>query len=364
MKVVFDCRYTRLVRHDGISRYTAGLVEAFGKLHPVTMLISDTRQLTMLPDLPWALVPSQTSWREPWSALAINRLRPDIVYSPMQTIGSAHRTYRLILTIHDMVFYRTRKPPTGLPWYVRLIWWGFYFTYVPQRLALDRAEAVVTGSYNCEREMNEVHLTKRPISVIRPGVDAVDLPPRTHDPEARSLVYMGTFMPNKNVETLALGMHHLPGYTLHLLSRVTEEMRSRLSALAPEGSLVFENGVTDEQYLETLRGSTAMVSACFDEGFGIPLIESLAAATPLVVSDIPVFREVGGPAAVFFDPSSPRAFADAVLSMDTTERWNELTALALDQAREFTWERSARELLELIETLPPRRRKWWQPWRR
>lgn len=364
MKVVFDCRYTRLVRHDGISRYTAGLVGAFGELHPVTMLISDERQLTMLPDLPWALVRSQTSWLEPWSALAINKLQPDVVYSPMQTIGSAHRRFRLILTIHDMVFYRTRTPPTGFPWYVRLIWWGFYFTYLPQRMALNRGEAVVTGSFNCEREMNEVHLTKRPVTVIRPGVEQLDLPPRTHDPDLKRLVYMGTFMPNKNVETLAAAMHHLPGYRLHLLSRITDEAKARIGALAPEGSIVFENGVTDERYLEVLRESTAMVSACFDEGFGIPLIEALAAATPLVISDIPVFREVGGAAATFFDPRSAEAFAAAVRSMDTPERWNELTALALQQATAFTWEQSARELLQLIETLPPRRRKWWQPWKR
>ena len=56
MKVVFDCRYTRIGVHDGISRYTAGLVAALAELHPVTMLINDKRQLDMLPDLPgsWA----------------------------------------------------------------------------------------------------------------------------------------------------------------------------------------------------------------------------------------------------------------------------------------------------------------------
>ena len=360
MKVVFDCRYIRLVRHDGISRYTAGLVEAFSKLHPVTMLISDERQLTMLPDLPWHKVRPATSLLEPWAAIGINKLEPDVVYSPMQTIGSAHRRFRLILTVHDMVFYRTRRPPSEFNAVIRLIWWGFYATYLPQRLALDRAEAVVTGSYNCAREMVEARLTKRPLSVIRPGVAPLDLPPRRHD-DSRTLVYMGTFMPNKNVETLARGMHLLPGYRLFLLSRITSEARERLTALAPEGSLVFENGVTDERYLELLRSSTAMVSACFDEGFGIPLIEALAAATPLVISDIPVFREVGGDAAVYFEPSSAEAFAAAVVSMDTAERWNELTEKARSQAAEFSWEESATRLLHLIETLPPRNRKWWKP---
>ena len=56
MKIVFDCRYTRFDRHDGISRYTAGLVTELGRLHPVVMLISDHRQLALLPALPWQLV--------------------------------------------------------------------------------------------------------------------------------------------------------------------------------------------------------------------------------------------------------------------------------------------------------------------
>ena len=51
-----------------------------------------------------------------------------------------------------------------------------------------------------------------------------------------------------------------------------------------------------------LRGATALVSASRDEGFGIPLVEAMALGTPLVVSDIPVFREVGGDAAAYVDP--------------------------------------------------------------
>ncbi|MFP7833350.1 glycosyltransferase family 4 protein [Marisediminicola sp. LYQ134] len=360
MKILFDCRYTRIGRHDGISRYTAGLVEAFSRLHPVTMMISDERQLVMLPDLPWVKIRSATSLLEPWVALQINRHDPDVVYSPMQTVGSAHRRFRLILTLHDMVFYRTRKPPREFSWIVRTIWWGYHLTYVPQRMALNRGEAVVTGSYNCEREMNEVSLTARPITVIRPGVDALDLPPRDHD-EAKTLVYMGTFMPNKNVETLVRGMASLPGYRLHLLSRIDDATRERLAALAPQGAVVFENGVSDERYLELLRSSTAMVSACLDEGFGIPLIEALAAATPLVVSDIPVFREVGGDAASFFEPLDPAAFARAVIELDRPGVWEAASLRAHAHAADFSWDESAARLLALVETLPERRRAWWRP---
>ena len=87
-RILFDCRYTRLERHDGISRYTSELVGAFGARHPVVMLVSDERQLAMLPWLPHVLGPSPTSLLEPLIApRALNRLAPDLVFSPMQTIG-------------------------------------------------------------------------------------------------------------------------------------------------------------------------------------------------------------------------------------------------------------------------------------
>ena len=353
MKVIFDCRYTRFVRHDGISRYTAGLVEAFSRLHPVTMLISDARQLAMLPDLPWVMGRPGTSWLEPFiGMLSINRWKPDVVFSPMQTMGATGRRYRLVLTVHDMVFYRITKIPAGYSWFVRAVWRAFYLSYWPQRAVLARADAVVTGSYNCEREMAEARLTRRPPTVIRPGVDDSGLPQRDQ-PQSKSLVYMGTFQPNKNVETLALGMHQLPGYTLRLLSRISTEDRERITALAPEGSIQFDDGVTDEEYLDALVNATAMVTACWDEGFGIPLIEGEAAGVPLVLSDIPLFHEVGGDAAVYFNHSDPAAFAAAVRRLEPPDEWRHRSELSRQRSADFSWDESARRLLALLTELVP-----------
>ena len=96
MKIIFDCRYTRLGRHDGISRYGARLVEELSKLHPVTMLISDERQLEMLPDLPWVMGTDPTSAREPWISRLVNPHAPDVVFTPMQTMGPGGRNYALV----------------------------------------------------------------------------------------------------------------------------------------------------------------------------------------------------------------------------------------------------------------------------
>lgn len=348
MKIVFDCRYTRVDHHDGISRYTAGLVGALSRLHPVTMLISDERQLALLPPLPWIKGCDPTSLREPWVSKVVNAAEPDVVFSPMQMMGSAGRRYRLILTLHDLIYYTNRTPPREFSWAVRVGWRVYHLSYLPVRLLLRRADAVVTGSYTTRQELIEAGIHDGEITVIRSAVDDAEGGERSR-PKQPNLVYMGSFMPYKNVETIARALHELPDYTLHLLSRISSADRSRLEALAPVGSLVFHNGVSDERYRELLGQATALVSASRQEGFGIPLVEAMRAGTPIVVSDIPVFHEIGGGAANYFDPQDAAAFAARVRSLEAPGEWEARSRASVAASRQFSWDASARTLLELAQ---------------
>ena len=355
MRIVVDCRYVRVGRHDGISRFTAGVVGALAERHELTLLVSDRRQLDKLPDLPHLLVSDPTSAREPLVARQVNRLRPDVVWSPMQTMGSWGRRYRLVLTLHDLIYYTNRTPPPEFALPVRVLWRLYHLAWWPQRLLLDRADAVVTVSETTRAEIARHRLTRRPVTVVRNAADPVaDVPVRTA-PEHRDLVYMGSFMPYKDVATLARALPLLSGYRLHLMSRVSDRERASLSALAPAGSLVFHDGASDEEYRSVLLGATAVVSASRAEGFGIPLVEGMVLGTPAVVTDIPIFREIGGAAALYFEPGSPSSAAAAVRRLEG--EWAARSAASREQADLFSWEGSAAVLLELLERVgsTPRR---------
>ncbi|AAT89031.1 mannosyltransferase [Leifsonia xyli subsp. xyli] len=351
MRVLFDCRYTRIGRHDGISRFTAGLVTALAKRCPVTMLISDHRQLEMLPELSWELIGPPTGLGEPWVARRVNKLKPDVVFTPMQTMGGFGRRYRLVLTVHDLIYYRHPAPPRDLPGFVRVLWRLYHLSWWPQRMLLNRADAVVTVSETTRELMAEHRLTKRPVSVVTNAAEMPALPGaralRTA-PETKRLVYMGSFMPYKNVDTLVRAAALLPDYELHLMSRVTGAEVSRLSALAPGTRLVFHDGASDEEYAETLASATALVTASRDEGFGIPLVESMTLGTPVVVSDIPIFREIGGEAALYFSPDSPEELAERVRHVEEPGVWASRSAAARQNASRFTWEASAERLLTAL----------------
>jgi glycosyltransferase involved in cell wall biosynthesis len=348
MRIFFDCRYVRTDHHDGISRFSARLVEALARRHPVTMLISDERQLAMLPDLPWEILSPPTSWREPWIARRINRLRPDVVFSPMQTMGSRGRRYRLVLTVHDLIYYRHRTPPRELAWPIRLLWRLYHLAWWPQRLLLNRADEIVTISATTEALLARHCLTRRPVTVVP---NASEIPPAPADrepPSTRELVHMSLFRPHKNVETVVRAMAFLPGYRLHLMSRIGDAERLRLSALAPEGSLEFHNGASDAEYTAVLDRATALVHASFDEGFGIPLVEAMGRGTPVVVSEIPIFREIGGDAAGYFDPRDPEAAAAAIRELEDPALWLTRSAAARQRAALFDWDRSAGILLDVL----------------
>jgi glycosyltransferase involved in cell wall biosynthesis len=354
VKIVVDCRYTRIGHHDGISRYTARLVDALAERalpagHDVTMLISDERQLAMLPDLPWTRVSAPTSAREPLMALQVNRLQPDVVFTPMQTMGGAGRRYGLVKTLHDLIYYRNRTPPRDLNPAIRLLWRLYHLAWWPQRLLLNQADEVATVSQTSKALIEQHRLTKRPVAVVGNAADPVPgAPVRRDQPVTCELVYMGSFMPYKNVETLVLALHVLPGYRLHLLSKIGSADRARLLDLAPPGALMLHYGVTDAEYGELLGQAFALVHASLDEGFGIPLIEAMSTGTPVVVSDIPIFREVGADAAGYFPAQDPDAAAAAIRALESRDLWRRRSERGREVAARYDWRASAATLLEML----------------
>ncbi|MDH6180899.1 glycosyltransferase involved in cell wall biosynthesis [Microbacteriaceae bacterium SG_E_30_P1] len=356
MKIIFDCRYTRLGRHDGISRYGARLVEELGKLHPVTMLISDERQLEMLPDLPWVMGPDPTGVTEPWVARTVNRFAPDVVFTPMQTMGPGGRRYALVTTVHDLIYYKHRTPPRDLNPALRLLWRGYHLWYGFQRAVLNRADAHVVDSETTRQLMAEHRMTRNPMHVVLLGTEQPATPPDRTIPETRDLVYMGSFMPYKNVELLARSLADLPGYRLRLMSRISDADRTRLAAMAPAGTIDFLGGASDEQYTDALTSAFALVSASRDEGFGLPVVEAQALGTPVLLSDTPIFREIGGEAAGFFDPDDTASFVRAVRELENPEEWRRRSQASSEWARRYNWPDAARQLLDILRETVARKR--------
>ena len=205
-RVLYDARWILVEnRFDGVSRYTHELARALAARDDleVAWLVYDERQIAKLPagEVVWANNPNNV-WQEVFSlARTVNKSSYKILYSPFFTVGTLGKKFKLVLTIHDMIYFHFKTPPQWLPWHVRLGWRPFHTSYRPMRWQLNRADAVVTVSETARQELLDARATKREIYPVTNAVsDAfLDTTPRDHY-TSDSVVYMGAFTPYKNVE--------------------------------------------------------------------------------------------------------------------------------------------------------------------
>jgi glycosyltransferase involved in cell wall biosynthesis len=111
--------------------------------------------------------------------------------------------------------------------------------------------------------------------------------------------------------------------------------------------LFWLEGISDEYLEQVYAASTCLVAASYGEGFGLPLIEAAQYKLPIFARDIPVFREVAGEHAHYFNAEGPTELAHAM------EQW-----LALHKANRhpksdnmpwLTWKDSAAQLLQVLK---------------
>ena len=104
----------------------------------------------------------------------------------------------------------------------------------------------------------------------------------------------------------------------------------------------FLGGVPEAELPWLYNAAELFVFPSLHEGFGLPLLEAMACGAPAACSNRSSLPEIGGPAVLTFDPENEGEIAGAILRLlrDEEER-RARSALSLEQARNFSWERTA-----------------------
>lgn len=149
-KVLYDARWILVEnRYDGVSRYCAELGRALAENDDleVAWLVYDERQLAKLPERPFVMANNPSSALKEFFTFAhtVNKSGYKLLYSPFFTVGTLFKKFKLVLTIHDMIYYKHRTPPQWLPWHIRLGWWLYHTSYWPMRWQLNKAQTPPCG---------------------------------------------------------------------------------------------------------------------------------------------------------------------------------------------------------------------------
>lgn len=247
----------------------------------------------------------------------------------------------------------------------------WYFTlFAP--LYWRKAARIVSVSKDAERRLASLmdDRTSAKLCTVYHGVDRRFRPQQ--DPAALRafrekyaiafpfVLYLGQIYPMKNVGNLIRAFARLRGRVPHRLLIVgkplvkAEEDLGLIEALGV-GDIVRRVGwVPDEDVPLFYDAAELFAFPSIYEGFGIPIIEAMASGCPVVTSTGGACPEVAGDAALLVDPLDVDSIAAGIYRGLTDQPLRaELRARGLVRAREFTWERSARQTIDLLESLTP-----------
>jgi glycosyltransferase involved in cell wall biosynthesis len=130
-----------------------------------------------------------------------------------------------------------------------------------------------------------------------------------------SLPYFATAIsdePRKNIAILVKACKFLSGRANIVVVGMVDGNRYIKAEARKPDNIVFTGYAAESVKVAVFRGATGVVFPSFAEGFGIPVVEGAVMGVPVLCSDIPVFREVAGDNAIYFDPYDPKSLAAAI----------------------------------------------------
>lgn len=169
------------------------------------------------------------------------------------------------------------------------------------------------------------------------------------------LLFTGTLEPRKNITRLLEA--YAKGRAQEILKLVIigkkgwlyEEIFETVKRLNLEERMMFPGFVDDKDLPCVYSMARVFVYPSLYEGFGLPVLEAMACGAPVITSNVSSMREVTGEAAILVDPQNVEALAESIDKVVfNNATYDRLCRASIARAREFTWERTARETLDLI----------------
>jgi len=267
----------------------------------------------------------------------------DVVYSPDFTAPPAGRAPRLA-TIHDLAYLRCPEyVPPALRRYLSAV--------VPRQLAGSARVLTVSETTRVDL-MERLGVPEGRITVVPNGVEDRFFAARPPDAAtrvrlglpARYLLIVGTVEPRKNHANLFRAMMMLPQLDLPLVVAGRRgwgfaSIAAAAAGLSAAGRVIMLEYVPDRDLPALYAGAEATIYPSWYEGFGLPVLEALAAGVPTVIGNTPALLEVAAGAAVVADPGDPEAIADAILRALSTEQAGDAARAARrTAARRYRWD--------------------------
>jgi glycosyltransferase involved in cell wall biosynthesis len=360
-EIAVDARFLKM-KGIGISRYLAQSVTELIEVGAnVTLLLDDPHWYAeMSAEYPAAtIIPVPGNSRFLWEQLALRKHLRDAAYDAFIApanyglpLGYRGRT-RLILVVHDVI-------PLRLPRLNLLnspVWAAFYL--LSTAIAVARADRIVTVSDSSARDI--IHLLHRKqVSVVYPQIAE---PYRNEQSSGESLrkdlgdyfVYNGGADPRKNVPMLlramALLVDRAPKVHLVIIGTGYDSFQELIENLGVGDRVHLLGYVSESRKEEILSESIGLVYPSRYEGFGMPLIEGMAAGIPVITGTGGSLVEVGGNAVIYVRPLNEQRLASAMIEATQETTRVEARAAGRERLAELTRRQQEARLADVVAAM-------------
>jgi glycosyltransferase involved in cell wall biosynthesis len=276
--------------------------------------------------------PARILWEQFVLPRAARRHRLNVLFNPGFT-APAVCACPMVTVFHDLQHKRH-------PEYFR--WFDLPFWQLLLWISARRSRALIADSQATANDVQ--HYYHRSAQVVHLGVE-----PRFFEIARRRepkdyLLCVSTTHPHKNLDRLLRVHAQTKDAPRLVLAGVRGFAAKEIERLAGERVQITGWIPRDELY-ELYRGALGFIYPSTFEGFGLPVLEAMAAGVPVACSDIPPLREIGGSTVHFFDPSSDAAIGDALAKLAS----GAIPAQAAEaRAAGFSWEKTARATLSYL----------------
>ncbi len=173
--------------------------------------------------------------------------------------------------------------------------------------------------------------------------------------EGDYILFVGTLQPRKNIVRLIEAFAKLkkPSIKLIIVGKkgwLFEEILEAPKRFGVQDKVKFLEFVSDEDLHSLYRHAICFVLPSLYEGFGLPILEAMQEGCPVITSNVSSLPEAGGEAALYIDPENVEDIAEKINLMLVNEKIrNQMIEKGYEQVKKFSWEKTARETLSVLE---------------
>ena len=340
----------------------AGVRRYVGSLVPALLALGEPLEMVALGGQPELLPPGVAHEAEPlhpptnlgWTLVglprAARRAGVDVIHAPAYTAPWVAPA-PVVVSIHDVSYarhpewYPYRRDPVRRMFYRRSALSAAHVITMSQFSADE-----ITAAYGIPTE----HITVTPLAADpRFSPAAGDPSPAPRGVTPPYVLHVGDLHERRNLAVVidAVGAARRGGGPTASLSLVLVgsdrgvggALRSRAAAAGVTEAVVYLASVSEDELVNLYRGAEALVYPSVYEGFGLPLIEAMAAGTPVLASRAACIPEVTGDAARLLDPSNTAEWTTAISEVvGNAAQRAQMGKAGVVRAAAFTWERAAR----------------------